>query len=257
VGIVTRREDQLHARVSLGVLISGPSSPPPDSRMRQTPEEESVKDSQGSLVQGRTRWRKFAIVLVPALAAVGGLLWGISAGAFPAQFTISGQQFKVSADELRGEDFRQVPGWDREADGTNHPVARSIIGEAELDNLCQSVDVPVIPALFPNLDKIVLRIEAGQGDPATASDLVIGVTELGGDATFTNIEIGNDAGDISGEPLLTGQFGQRSDEVVITDLRQTAYSTTAGTFRLTGLHLEVLLDSDTAFGGECFGEVVE
>lgn len=214
-----------------------------------------MKDPHGNLVLGRTRWRRFAVVLVPALAAVGGLLFGVSAGAFPAQFTVSGQQFKVSADELRGEGFVQVPGWDRTGEGENIPVARSIIGEAELDNLCQSVAVPdgVIGAIFPGIDHIVLRIEAGGGgDPATASNLVIGLDQLSGDATFTNIEIGNDAADISDEPALAGQFGQRSDRIVIEDLRQTAYSTSAGTFRLTGLSLRVLVDSSMDNDGECF-----
>lgn len=215
-----------------------------------------MKDSSGNLVLGRTRWRLFAVVLVPALAAVGGLLFGVSAGAFPSQFTVSGQEFKVSADELRGDDFRQIPGWDTKSDGTNLPVARSIIGHAELDNLCQSVDVPVVPTLFPNLDKIVLRIEAGRGgDPATAENLVIGLTELSGETTFNNIQIGNDAGQIADEPELDMQFGQRADSIVIENLRQTAYSTSAGTFRLTGLHLEVLPNSNMEFGGECFDEV--
>lgn len=210
-----------------------------------------MKDSQGNLVLGRTKWRRFAIVMVPALAAVGGLLWGVAAGAFPSQFTVSGQQFKVSATELRGEGFMQIPGWDTDAEGTNIPVARSVIDSAELDDLCQSVAIPegVINLLFPGIDEIVLRIEAGGGgEPATAENLVIGVDELSGDATFTNIQIGNDAGTISGEPLLGGQFGQRADRVVIEDLRQTAYSTSAGTFRLTGLHLAVRVDD----GGECF-----
>lgn len=214
-----------------------------------------MKDTQGNPVLGRTRWRRFAIVMVPALAVVGGLLYGISAGAFPSQFTVSGQQFKVSADELRGEGFSQVPGWDTDAEGNNIPVARSIINEAELDNLCQSVAIPddVVGLLFPGIDNIVLRIEAGGGgNPATASNLVIGLDDLSGDATFTNIEIGNDAGAISDEPLLAGQFGQRSDRIVIRDLRQTAYSTSAGTFTLNGLSLRVLVDSSMANNGECF-----
>ena len=214
-----------------------------------------MKDPRGNLVTGRTRWRRFAAVMVPALAAVAGLMWGIAAGAFPSQFTVSGQQFKVSATELRGEGFIQVPGWDTTAEGENIPVARSVIDSAELDDLCQSVAIPegVIGLLFPGIDTIVLRIEAGGGgEPATAENLVIGLDELSGDATFTNIQIGNDAGEMTEEPLLAGQFGQRADRVVIEDLRQTAYSTSAGTFRLTGLSLRVLVDSSMANGGECF-----
>lgn len=214
-----------------------------------------MKDPHGNLVLGRTSWRRFAMLLVPAVAAVGGLLFGVSAGAFPAQFTVSGQQFKVSADELRGEGFVQVPGWDETAEGENIPVARSIINQAELDNLCQSVAVPdgLISTIFPGAEHIVLRIEAGGGgDPATATNLVIGLDQLSGDATFTNIEIGNDAADISGADALAGQFGQRSDRIVIENLRQTSTSTSAGTFRLTGLDLRVLVDSTMENNGECF-----
>lgn len=214
-----------------------------------------MKDIQGNLVLGRTRWRRFAVVFVPALAVVGGLLFGVSAGAFHAQFTVSGQLFKVSADELRGDGFRQFPSWDEKSDDTRLPVARSVIESADLDNLCQSVAIPedAIGALFPGIDSIVLRIEAGgDGEPATASNLVIGLTELSGDATFTNIQIGNDAGELSGESFLDMQFGQRADRIVIEDLRQTAYSTSAGTFTLNDLSLRVLVDSEMPNNGECF-----
>ena len=214
-------------------------------------EEKLVRSSNEELVLGRTRWRRFALAVVPAAVAAGALLFGMSAGAFPAQFTVSGQEFKVSADHLDGQDFSQFPGWDTTADGTNLPVARSVIGQAELTNLCQSVRIPdsLVGALFPGVDEIALRIEAGgQGTPANANNLVIGLTELSGDATFTNMQIGNDAAEISGESDLTGQFGQRADAIEIDDLQQVAYSTTAGTFTLNDLSLRVVVDSN----GECF-----
>lgn len=214
-------------------------------------EEELVKSSEEGLVLGGTRWRRFALAIAPAAVAAGALLFGMSAGAFPAQFTVSGQEFKVSADRLEGQNFSQLPGWDSTADGTNLPVARSVIEDAELTNLCQSVRMPddIVGFLFPGVDEIALRIEAGgQGTPVSASNLVIGLTELSGDATFTNMQIGNDAGEISGEGLLAGQFGQRADVIEIDDLQQVAYSTTAGTFTLNDLRLRVMVDSD----GECF-----
>lgn len=210
-----------------------------------------MRSSNEGLVLGRTRWRRFALAVVPAAVAAGALLFGMSAGAFPAQFTVSGQEFKVAADHLEGQEFSQFPGWDSTADGTNLPVARSVIEEAELTNLCQSVRMPddIVGLLFPGVDEIALRIEAGgQGTPASANNLVIGLTELSGDATFTDMQIGNDAGEISGEPLLTGQFGQRADVIEIEDLQQVAYSTTAGTFTLNDLNLRVMVDSN----GECF-----
>lgn len=216
-----------------------------------------MKDQEGSRVRGRTSWRRFTLAALPAAVAAGALLFGVAAGAFPAKFHVSGQEFKVSADKLDGTSFVQYPDWDTtlpenpQTEGANLPVARSVIGSASLTNLCQSVKMPDRAlAPFPGVDQIVLRIEAGGGDkPATAEDLAIGLTELSGDATFTNIQIGNDARDISDGPAqLSGLFGQRSDRVEIDGLQQVAYSTSAGTFRLNGLSLRVMVDD----GGECF-----
>jgi hypothetical protein len=213
-----------------------------------------VRNPDGSLVLGRTRWRRFALAVVPAAAAVGALMFGVMAGAFPSQFTVSGLQFKVSADRLEGTGFSQFPGWDTTADGTNLPVARSVIDHAELSGLCQSVRLPDIALLlFPGKDALVLRIEAGNGStPAEADNLVIGLTELSGNAVFGNIQIGNDAGELSGVPLLAGQPGQRADTIAIDDLRQLSYSTTAGSFRLPGLSLKVIASTPSEPDGECF-----
>src|SRR5258706_9495485 len=71
------------------------------------PEEDPVKDAQGNLVLGRTRWRRFAAVLTPAVAAVGLMVVGIANGAVPLSFAVSGSTFKVSADSLDGTGFVQ------------------------------------------------------------------------------------------------------------------------------------------------------
>jgi Family of unknown function (DUF6230) len=201
--------------------------------------------SDSALTQGRTRWRRFAIAMVPATVIIGGLVVGMANGAVAASFSVSGQQFKVSADNLHGTGFRQYSAHDDKADGTPIPVAGSVIDNASLTNLCQSVNVPN-PFGIP----IVLRIEAGGGgNPATATGLTIGLTKLQGNATFTNIQIGRDGGEVSGNPALKGSFAQSADEVNIDGLRQTATSTSAGTFNLTGLTLAVLTGGDAK---ECF-----
>jgi hypothetical protein len=201
--------------------------------------------SDSALPQGRTRWRRFAIAMVPAAVIIGGIVVGMANGAIAASFSVSGQQFKVSADNLHGTGFRQFSSLDTKADGTPIPVAGSVIDDATLTNLCQSVDVP-----NPLGIKIVLRIEAGGGgNPATAKGLTIGLTKLQGDATFTNIQIGRDGGEVSGIPQLSGSFAQSADEVDINGLRQVATSTRAGTFVLNGLTLAVLTGGDAK---ECF-----
>ncbi|MFC0533052.1 DUF6230 family protein [Phytohabitans kaempferiae] len=177
--------------------------------------------------------------MLPATALAGAVVFGMANGAIAASFSVSGQTFKVSASKLEGEGFSQYGGVARAKDGTEHPVAISGIARAKLYDLCQSVKVPNLP--------IVLTINAGGGgNPATATDLLLDVEQLEGDATFTNIDIGIDASEVGGDP---GTFGQRSDTVVINDLKQVAHSTSAGTFTLKGLKLKVNVGADAK---ECF-----
>jgi hypothetical protein len=179
---------------------------------------------------------------VPAAAVAGFIVFGMANGAIAASFAVSGQQFKVSADHLHGTGFVQYGGAVRESNGTVHPVAVSGIAEASLTNLCQSVKVPGAP--------IVLTINAGGGgSPATAKGLLLDLTELQGDATFTKIQIGRDASTLDGSKGAAGSFGQQAEAIDIDGLRQVAWSTTAGTFTLNGLRLKVNV-GDAA--KECF-----
>ncbi|KAB1937815.1 cholesterol esterase [Micromonospora sp. ALFpr18c] len=200
--------------------------------------------------QGRTRWRRFAAMMVPATAAAGAILFGMSSGAIASDITVSGQTFKIGADRLEGDGFKQYGGIVREKGkagkaGQVHPVALSEISSAELYNLCQSVraDLPGLP--------VVLTINAGEGkEPARAKDLLIAMDSLDGNATFTNIKIGRDARDLN-PTAQAGSFGQNSEHVSITNLQQVSRYTTAATFNLVGLRLKVNVGDD-AKGKECF-----
>ena len=188
-------------------------------------------------VSGGTNWRRFGITAGASALIAGGMLFAMSQGAIAASFAVSGQDFKISADQLDGKGFAQFGGAVEDAKGRPIPVALSGIGNAKLTNLCQSVHVDGSP--------VSLTITAGTdaGRPARATNLLIGVKGLAGDATFTNIDIGQDASTLGkGGPNArgtAGAFGQQADRVVINDLRQTAVSTTAGTFKLTGLNLKL------------------
>ncbi|MEU1241952.1 DUF6230 family protein [Micromonospora parva] len=197
--------------------------------------------------QGRTRWRRFAAMAVPATAAVGAILFGMSTGAIASDVTVSGQTFKIGAARLEGDGFKQYGGVVREKgeDGRTHPIAVAEISSAELYNLCQSIrsDLPGLP--------VVLTINAGEGkEPARAKDLLIAMDSLDGNATFTNIKIGRDASDLNATAQ-KGSFGQNSDHVSITNLQQVSRYTTAATFNLVGLRLKVNV-GDEAKGKECF-----
>jgi Family of unknown function (DUF6230) len=208
-----------------------------------------VNDAQREPAYGRTDWRRFAVAVgVPAVVAAG-IVVGMANGAFAAQFAVSGQEFKIAAAELDGTGFVQYGSSLKDAQGVPRPVAMSGIKHAKLYKLCQSVKLKGLP--------ISLVIHAGDdaNNKAEADDLLIGVKNLGGNATFKKMTIGQDASTLTagGDDAhgAVGAFGQQADSVVITDLKQSALSTTASSFTLNGLnlHLDVATDGNPE---ECY-----
>ncbi|MCX4457645.1 DUF6230 family protein [Streptomyces sp. NBC_01340] len=192
----------------------------------------------GSGRRGRVRLRRAAVMAVPATAVAAGLMILTAQGALGVQFAISGMPFTVTATELNGTGFEQFGNLDNMADGSPNAgdtggqvlVVTSAIKNATLTKLCQSVD----------LGGTNLVITAGGGaDKVQATNLTTDSTELSGDASFGNIEIGNDAStlDKAGVQGNKGVFSQQADTVHIGNLRQTNYATTAAVFKLPGLKL--------------------
>ncbi|XUL91929.1 DUF6230 family protein [Streptomyces galilaeus] len=188
--------------------------------------------------RGQVRLRRAAVMAVPATLAAAALGILTAQGALGVQFSISGMPFTVTAKSLDGTGFEQfgdldnmIPNSPNAGDtGGQVLIMTSAIKSATLDSLCQSVD----------LGGINLLIKAGSGSTkVTASDLTTDSTELSGDASFGNIEIGNDASTLTkaGVQGKKGVFSQQSDTVHIDNLRQTNYATTAGVFKLPGLKL--------------------
>jgi hypothetical protein len=177
---------------------------------------------------------------VPVGIAAALLMTGVANGAVPVAFTVSGSTFQVAASQLEGTGFSQYAGNVALKDGSTHPVSVANISSAKLYDLCQSVAVPGMP--------MGLKITAGgDGTPATASNMQIGMTDLQGDATFNNIRIGVDASTVNTDAKGTaGDFAQDADSVEIKNLKQTAWSTQASVFNLAGLHLQ-LTDGQTCF----------
>jgi Family of unknown function (DUF6230) len=206
-----------------------------------------LTDAQGNTALGRTRWRRFGVVALPSLIAAGTLMALTANGVIAASFSVSGSTFKVSADTIDGTGFEQFGGIDQDGSKNPHAVAVSVIGDATIHNLCQSV------VTHTPIGDITLKITAGTGStPVEASNLVLDVTQLDGDATFTNIEIGRDAGtlDKAGVKGPAGTFGQQADKVHLEKVHQTAWATTAGTFKLSGLSLRLIAGSGS--DKECF-----
>lgn len=189
--------------------------------------------------RGGVRYRRAALMGVPAFLAAGTLMVLTAQGALAAQFAISGMPFVVAGDSLKGEGFGQFGAMDYMAD--NSPNAGDTGGQvltivtairkAKITNLCQSVA----------LGGTYLHITAGnKGRPVEASGLTTDSTDITGrSASFDNIEIGGDASEYEKPPIKgpLGSFGQQADTVEMNDFRQTNYATTAVRFTLPDLHM--------------------
>ncbi|MGW3916188.1 DUF6230 family protein, partial [Streptomyces sp. NPDC005070] len=203
-----------------------------------TPETPESGSPAGQGRRGRVRLRRAAVMAIPATAVAAGLMIATAEGALGVQFAISGMPFTVTATELNGTGFEQFGGLDNMAEDSPNAgdtggqvlIVTSAIKNATLDHLCQSVD----------LGGTNLLITAGSGsDKVQATNLTTDSTELSGNASFNNIEIGNDAStlDKAGVQGPKGVFSQQADTVRIANLRQTNYATTAAVFKLPGLKL--------------------
>jgi hypothetical protein len=187
--------------------------------------------------QGRVRWKRFALVFVPALAIAAVLVGGTAEGAIGASFVVSGDTFKVSADKLQGQGFVQYGSLVENKKGQKIPVAVSGIRHATLTNMCQTVlvDSPV--------GAVTIKLTAGTGkNPVVAENMIVDASQLQGDAVFTRIQVGRDAGTldaVSGGAGPSGMFGQQASAVSITDFRQVSWAVNAATFKLPGLKLSV------------------
>ncbi|MFE3902733.1 DUF6230 family protein [Streptomyces sp. NPDC059153] len=212
-----------------------------------------------SQVRGGTRWKRFALVMVPSVVATAAVGVGLAQGALAASFSVSGQSFKVHADKLVGHDFVQygsiATGKDLKGNDAAHAVAVSGFSDATITNMCQSVVTPNLPF---GLGNVTLQLKAGTNpkNPVKATNLYLDVAELDTDAYFKNIDIGVAAGSVGKPGIQSGTekvvnpngFAQRAETAVLKDVKQEAWATTAGTFKLSNLSLRLY----SGPGKECY-----
>jgi hypothetical protein len=196
------------------------------------------------LSRGGMRWKRFAAMLGITGALATTMIALTAEGVLAANFSISGMPFVVTADKLEGTGFEQfatldemIPDSPNQGDtGGQVVVIVSAIDKATLTNLCQTV----------NLGGMFLKITAGDAkDPVSAKTLVVDSDLISGDASFNNIDIGQDASTldkvdgVKGNP---GVFSQQADTVQILNLRQNNYATTAAVFKLPHLRMTFTKD---------------
>jgi hypothetical protein len=103
-------------------------------------------------------------------------------------------------------------------------------------------DVPIFGSV-----SLILRAGGAGHDKVEADNIYIDVADLNADATFNNIDIGVAAKDAGKGPGMKGGgeqanpygFAQQADSATLSGVKQTAWATTAGTFKLSGLHMSL------------------
>ena len=189
-----------------------------------------MEGSGGTSLSGRTRWRRFAVLFVPAVGVVATVMALMATGVMATPMVISGTAFTVSADSLNTNttsdqsEFIQYGFVD-----SGKGVAVNVIKHAVLNNLDQVVCGAAAPG-------ISLKVEI-KATSAVADNMVVDATSLTGDATFTNIVIGVQAPSGIPDSGAVGTFAQKADNASITTLKQQALFTSAGTFTLNGMSL--------------------
>ncbi|MBB4891242.1 hypothetical protein FHS39_000242 [Streptomyces olivoverticillatus] len=204
-----------------------------------------------SQTRGGTRWRRFAVVMVPSVAATAAIGVAIAQGALAASFSVSGQQFQVTAKSLDGTGFVQYGALDQTKKG-NKPVAVVGLQSAKITNLCQAVTIPT------PIGDVSMTLKAGGGEQVDAQKLYIDATDMKANARFDEVDIGVavDAttkgpgpatpGENGRGAYVPGSFAQQAKTVHFTDVDQKAWATSAGTFTLPGLTMNVAMG-----GAEC------
>lgn len=220
---------------------------------------------------GKTRWRRVPIVLIPAYAAIAGLIFLAASGTLAVSFAISGTQFTTTADSLastgtdsNGQAFYQIGvvdflGTTPATASTTVAQVESVIPHASLTNLCQSVTVGPITlpgGLTVGPFTTTTRAGNGPGGPVTATNLVTDASSTTADSgAFTNFRVGQDIGtfasppsipvargtgpDVVSVPAPVGTFGQTATSVALTRLRSTGSATSASSFTVPNLSLSI------------------
>ncbi|MCG5219263.1 DUF6230 family protein [Streptosporangium soli] len=188
--------------------------------------------------QGRVRWKRFGLTLVPVAAMTSLLIGATAQGVIGATFVVPGNSFKLFAGELRGQGFSLASDVDRTRKGRLVPVIVAGVRRAAITELCSSalVKTPV--------GTITIRLTGGRGgNEVIIDDLVIDVAVGQTAASIRDLELGRDAStleEVPGGRGPAGTFGGQARAVTLRNVRLGAWAVTAATFSLPDLGLNVV-----------------
>ncbi|WP_043267858.1 DUF6230 family protein [Streptomyces sp. CT34] len=196
--------------------------------------------------EGRTHWKRTAVMLVPGVACVGAVVIALAQGAMAASFAVSGKNFKVSADEITGRGISSFPSSLGSTDGTGHAVLLAGIKSGTAKGVCLSMKQKL-----PLVGEVSLLVRSGGERPVTGENLVVdadALTSSGG--RVTGVQAGRDASTLGGAPGVSGPrglFGVQASTALARDVRSTAWASNGGSLTLDRVDIEL-----SRTGKECY-----
>ncbi|MER7990412.1 DUF6230 family protein [Streptomyces noursei] len=196
--------------------------------------------------QGRTHWKRTAVMLVPGVACVGAVVIALAQGAMAASFAVSGKNFKVSADEITGRGIASFPSSLGSADGSGHPVLLAGIESGTARGVCLSMK-----QRLPLVGEVSLLVRSGSDRPVRGEHLVVdadALTSSGG--RVTGVQAGRDAATLTGAPGVSGPrglFGVQAATALARDVKSTAWASNGGSLTLDKVEIEL-----SRTGKECY-----
>lgn len=203
-------------------------------------------DVKGAMRElGRVRWKRFALIFVPATAVASLLFVATVQGAIGASFVVSGQTIKSSADLIRAWGVSEFGGVVETKDGKKIPVYITTNRRSEAVGTCTSY------LLRTPIGTATVRATAGTPErPVRAENQVFFAVRQAGDLEYTNIQTGRDASTLNTVPGAHGQEGSPgayASTIVVHNARQLQIATSAEAVSVPGSSVRVL------FGvHECF-----
>ncbi|MBZ4320694.1 DUF6230 family protein [Streptomyces huiliensis] len=210
-----------------------------------------------SQARGGTRWKRFAVVMVPSVGAAAAVTMAIAQGALAASFQVSGQQFQITAKHIHGEGFGQYGAMeDTDPKAKDHkPVAVVGMNDADITKLCQAVNVPT------PFGTVGLKLKAGGGGKKVhAKQLYLDANEMKvGNAQFNKIDIGVSSDHMTQGPgknpgdvkkSVPNSFAQQAETVEFDNVDQKAWATSSASFTLPDLRMNISMDEQVCKPGE-------
>ncbi|MER7433630.1 DUF6230 family protein [Pseudonocardia alni] len=185
---------------------------------------------------GHVRGRRFAMVFLPSMPALGLLAAGVAGGAVPVALAMEGRQtLKFTAARFDAEARGALPSFVQNQDGSRQPVVVLQLSGITIAGACVStaVDTPlgsyVLPAVTEDSMPIVvgdaqIAIESLDGVGAAGQQVLLNRSETAPDGTPVDTSTG-------GVPVTAGGLAL--------DIRATARWATVNQLTLSRLRLQV------------------